>query len=210
MNKPLWSIIVAVVIIVGLGIFYKVHKSEIQNPSENIPIFPQAGLKLGEARVINGLTLTPLEVVEDSRCSTGVQCIWAGTVKVRTNIAEGNGNSTEILELGKAFTVATQAVTLTSVTPTPQAGQAITPSDYRFEFIVTSPVQTSNPGTGGCYVGGCSAQLCSDTPNAISTCEYTAAYACYQTARCERQSTGQCGWTQTPALTMCLNKTDNP
>lgn len=68
--------------------------------------------------------------------------------------------------------------------------------------------KVSNPdvaGSGGCYVGGCSSQICSDQKDAVSTCEFRQEYACYQNATCERQSNGQCGWTQTEALSICLN-----
>ena len=56
-----------------------------------------------------------------------------------------------------------------------------------------------------CYVGGCSGQICSDQEGAVSTCEYKEEYACYKTATCARQASGQCGWIQTPALTVCLD-----
>jgi eight-cysteine-cluster-containing protein len=55
-----------------------------------------------------------------------------------------------------------------------------------------------------CYVGGCSGQICSDREGVISTCEWREEYACYQTATCERQFDGQCGWTPTPELDACL------
>ncbi|MBP8810006.1 MAG: hypothetical protein KBG48_14040 [Kofleriaceae bacterium] len=55
-----------------------------------------------------------------------------------------------------------------------------------------------------CFVGGCSGQLCSDRPGAISTCEYRPEYACYQDAVCEEQIGGECGWTETDALAACL------
>jgi hypothetical protein len=55
-----------------------------------------------------------------------------------------------------------------------------------------------------CFVGGCSSQMCSDRPDVISTCEWRPQYACYRTATCERQATGQCGWTMTAALQQCL------
>jgi hypothetical protein len=60
---------------------------------------------------------------------------------------------------------------------------------------------------GGCYVGGCSSQLCTDRPGAVSTCEYRPEYSCYQNgaARCERQPDGLCGWTPTQTLFACLN-----
>ena len=61
-----------------------------------------------------------------------------------------------------------------------------------------------------CKPTGCSGQICSDQ-DVITTCEYREEYACYKTAKCERQSNGQCGWTQTPELQGCLkNATKAP
>ncbi len=68
-----------------------------------------------------------------------------------------------------------------------------------------SPVSKESP-TGPCYVGGCSSQICSGQPDAMSTCEYREEYACYQAAKCERQATGLCGWTETAALRSCLGR----
>jgi hypothetical protein len=59
--------------------------------------------------------------------------------------------------------------------------------------------------TGGCFIGGCSSQICSDVSDVVSTCEYRTDYVCYQSGRCERQAGGECGWTQTPELLQCLN-----
>lgn len=60
---------------------------------------------------------------------------------------------------------------------------------------------------GDCVIGGCSSQLCYDASlgDIMSTCEYREEYACYKSATCERQSTGQCGWTETAELTQCLS-----
>jgi hypothetical protein len=155
---------------------------------------------------INGVTITPLEVTEDSRCAEGLQCIWAGTVKLRANLSKPSGNFETILEVGKPVSTGTEDVTLVAVSPYPKAGEKIAFKDYKFEFKVTvKPSATQNPGTGGCYVGGCSGQLCTEERGAASTCEYTEAYACYKTATCERQPSGQCGWTPTAALNMCLD-----
>lgn len=67
---------------------------------------------------------------------------------------------------------------------------------------------SSKPVTAGsCVVGGCSSQLCgeeSEMSDMVTTCEYQTKYSCYQKATCERQATGQCGWTDTAELTMCL------
>ncbi|HMO78084.1 MAG TPA: hypothetical protein PKD95_02715 [Candidatus Paceibacterota bacterium] len=59
-----------------------------------------------------------------------------------------------------------------------------------------------------CYIGGCSGQLCGDASikDVATTCEWREEYACYgpPVSACERQVTGQCGWTQTEELKQCL------
>lgn len=70
--------------------------------------------------------------------------------------------------------------------------------------IVTEEPEPTTPISGECFVGGCSSQLCTDKPDMISTCEYRSEYACYTNAVCERQQSGACGWTETPALRACL------
>ncbi len=58
-----------------------------------------------------------------------------------------------------------------------------------------------------CAVGGCSGQICGEAgevENMVTTCEYREEYACYAHSRCERQASGQCGWTETPEFGRCL------
>ena len=74
--------------------------------------------------------------------------------------------------------------------------------------------KTSNPpppepappvAMGDCEIGGCSGTACSEPgKQVITTCEYKAEYACYQSAQCTRQADGNCGWTQSPELQACL------
>jgi hypothetical protein len=73
----------------------------------------------------------------------------------------------------------------------------------------TNP-DTTKPGskesaTGPCYIGGCSAQVCSGQKDVASNCEFRPEYACFKAATCERQATGVCGWTETAELTTCLS-----
>ncbi|MEX2010507.1 MAG: hypothetical protein WD874_01745 [Parcubacteria group bacterium] len=83
----------------------------------------------------------------------------------------------------------------------------------------TTPTDTTSTSTSGqvvnppvsagpCYIGGCSSQICSDEEGMMSTCEYREEYACYKTAKCERQVNGQCGWTETATLRMCIEEAD--
>ncbi|MEO5635096.1 MAG: hypothetical protein ABIS26_00035 [Candidatus Paceibacterota bacterium] len=82
----------------------------------------------------------------------------------------------------------------------------VTPGDS----TVTNPPSTGTPTVAsGCYVGGCSGEICSDQKDIVSNCIYKEEFACYKTAKCERQSTGKCGWTSTQALNSCINNANS-
>ena len=76
-----------------------------------------------------------------------------------------------------------------------------------FKFLDTS----TNVGTG-CKIGGCSGELCLNEADesVASICIYREGFACYKTAKCEKQANGKCGWTQTPELSLCLNQNPTP
>ena len=74
-------------------------------------------------------------------------------------------------------------------------------------------VPDNGPPSGGeCAVGGCSGEICYDPSegSAVSICIWKPEYACYDTATCERQQNGTCGWTETPELTECLAQASEP
>ena len=87
----------------------------------------------------------------------------------------------------------------------------ITKNGYTFtlqdatETSATMVVVRDEQVLGGCYIGGCSGQICSAEQDVITTCEFRQEYACYKSATCARQQNGQCGWTQTSALKVCLS-----
>ncbi|HJT66476.1 MAG TPA: DUF6748 domain-containing protein [Pyrinomonadaceae bacterium] len=56
-----------------------------------------------------------------------------------------------------------------------------------------------------CIKTGCSGQVCSDQ-EVMTTCEYKTEYECYKKATCERQASGDCGFTPTPELNACLRR----
>ena len=84
-----------------------------------------------------GITVTPHEILEDSRCPVDVQCVWAGTVRVRATLESGLGTAPQIFELYKSITTETEIVHLAAVEPSPYAGVTIKPEDYVFVFLVT-------------------------------------------------------------------------
>lgn len=160
-------------------------------------------LPIGETITFAHLAITPFEVTDDSRCPMNAKCIWAGTVKAKVRVAAAMGTSVEVLELGKPFTTEAETIELTNVTPDRMAGDTISQDAYRLTFSV----EKREAAAGKCYVGGCSSELCTDAPDAVSSCIYREQFACYKNATCERQASGSCGWTQTAVLQTCLAAT---
>ncbi len=70
----------------------------------------------------------------------------------------------------------------------------------------SAPPPSTPPVSGGaCEKGGCNGTACTEPGKEVmTTCEYKAEYACYSSAPCERQTDGQCGWTQSAELVACL------
>jgi len=90
--------------------------------------------RLGERVQVDGPAVTPREVLEDSRCPSDVQCVWAGRLRLRATIHLGSGDEDHVLLLGEQVQVADGALELAEAWPEPVVGGAITPADYRFAF----------------------------------------------------------------------------
>lgn len=104
-------------------------------PSEVPPTGDTSKIAIGSSATIHGTTIRVLELVEDSRCPVDVQCVWAGTVRVRTSIDSYNRDFT--FTLGQPQVVGGGTVTLVSVIPAQKySTQTVPLSDYRFTFAV--------------------------------------------------------------------------
>ena len=86
---------------------------------------------LGEVANLEGITVRPLEVIEDSRCPASVQCVWAGRVRIR---AEISGTGTRELTLGEPAAVSGGTVTLVDVRPGKRTPDAVPSRAYQFTF----------------------------------------------------------------------------
>ena len=81
-----------------------------------------------------------LNVVEDSRCPTDVNCIWAGNAKIKIRVT-GLGSGPKTFELNtsmgpKGDQFDGWAINLESLTPAPKSGKTIRPKDYRARFTI--------------------------------------------------------------------------
>ena len=92
-----------------------------------------------------GPSVTPLEVVQDSRCPMDVVCIQAGTVQLKVRLASVGGIEDATLTLGVPIEFMGRQIELIGVQPPKKSGQTIAPQDYSFDFTMT-PVTSISVG----------------------------------------------------------------
>ena len=95
-------------------------------------------IRIGETSSILGVSITPNEVLEDSRCPLDVTCVWAGTVRVSATLVSGLGKSTQEFALGVPVTTEAEEITLVRVDPVSYSAESdIEASEYSFFFKVS-------------------------------------------------------------------------
>lgn len=117
-----------------LGLAALAACATIQPDSDGIA---RAGI--GQTANINGAMVTPLAVLEDSRCPVKAQCVWAGQVRITARIDTGGGYQTRDITSNKPFPVAGGTLELVEVQPARVAGEEpIRKIDYLFGFRLTA------------------------------------------------------------------------
>lgn len=102
------------------------------------PASPTDGIAragLDERVYVDGPYVTPLEVLEDSRCPINARCVWAG--RTRLSVRIDLGSRSEIREIGSdaPLQVGDGTLSLVEVQPDRFAGeQSEPPAPYRFGF----------------------------------------------------------------------------
>ncbi|MFT4027804.1 MAG: hypothetical protein QM676_13525 [Novosphingobium sp.] len=86
---------------------------------------------LGQTVAVDGPKVTPLEVLEDSRCPMNAR---AGQVRLKVRVRLGAGDRELELTSNKPVQVADGSLELVEVVPDRVAGQALDPKVYRFGF----------------------------------------------------------------------------
>jgi hypothetical protein len=88
--------------------------------------------RLGRTAYVDGPRVTPLRVIEDSRCPMEARCVWAGRVRIEARVRTGGRSRIRELTLGEPLAVADGQLELASVMPARSVRRAIRPRDYRF------------------------------------------------------------------------------
>ena len=88
---------------------------------------------LGSTIVAGAMRITPIAVIEDSRCPAKTQCVWAGRVVVRVTISSLTAKLTREMTVGQPVSIGGKDVTLVAVSPA-KTSTPIKPAAYRFTF----------------------------------------------------------------------------
>lgn len=91
-----------------------------------------------------GIKIQFSELLEDSRCPTDVQCVWAGRVALKVIFSQNGNQQTGTLALGEIAgtsysnetTFGDYTVKLLTVKPAPKSDQSISLDDYQIEILV--------------------------------------------------------------------------
>lgn len=102
------------------------------------PPEPQDGIAragLDERVYVDGPWVTPLKVLEDSRCPKNVRCVWAGRVRLSVRVDLGARSEMREIASDAPIQVADGQLALVEVQPDRMAGdQPGTPRPYKFGF----------------------------------------------------------------------------
>jgi hypothetical protein len=103
-------------------------------------------IKVGQTVTFRGeaLRLRFKRVTSDSRCPTGVECVWAGNAEVLIEVSAGGGRGKRTLSLNTNAgqeraaegTYRRYTVKLVGLSPYPQSGRKIRPGEYTATLLV--------------------------------------------------------------------------
>lgn len=142
-----WVVVSAIVLFFALRFLWEMIPRELTvEEAATIPPLTTPTINVLLTTEINksanglGVTLAPIEVIEDSRCPVdeNIRCIQAGTVRVRTKVTSTDGERILIFAIGTPVSSRAETIELTEVLPSPHAGISILKNDYRFVFKVAS------------------------------------------------------------------------
>jgi hypothetical protein len=95
---------------------------------------------LGVPVTVGDVAVTPIKVVEDSRCPVNANCVWAGRLIVETRIDGAGWRDTANITLGEDYGTHGKVIRLSQSSPNKTAPGDIDPSAYRFTYLAGANV----------------------------------------------------------------------
>ncbi len=96
--------------------------------------------RLGETVRFGSIRVTPLKVLEDSRCPMEARCIWAGRVKLSVRYNAGSGDRIGELASDQPLRLRDGLLELQSVMPPRSVRGTLVPRDYRFTLTFSGGI----------------------------------------------------------------------
>ena len=143
--KYIWLAIIGSVLLngctgIGLNKNFEPVIDEVSFPAEGIKKNVQVGDTFSAGEVI----VRVVEIIEDSRCPSDVQCVTAGQIRVQLGVRVGNETATLDLSSLKEEVFDGYVFRLLSVEPQPISGVKINRSDYKLEIEILKASSTSD------------------------------------------------------------------
>ena len=135
MKQPAMPMIVAGVLMLPACAAPPARPTPGATPAAAVATFASA---IGDRNALGDRAVTPLEVVEDSRCPANVRCIQAGTVRLRLRLQERGESREAIVGLERPARLAGAWLHLLGVCPARIVPDAPAARDYRFTFAITT------------------------------------------------------------------------
>jgi hypothetical protein len=101
-----------------------------------MPLPPLTHARLGETVTVGHYRVTPIAVLEDSRCPARVACVWSGQVRLSVRIAAirgGEGYRGEMTSM-RPLQLRHGALRLVTIEPPNTTNGRPRPMQYRFGF----------------------------------------------------------------------------
>ena len=89
---------------------------------------------LGQPVRLHTMTITPLEILEDTRCPSDVQCAYEGDVRLRVELTSAARTEIDVIEFNEHTSYLGFGYILADVTPWPRTTSMMRDEDYRFRF----------------------------------------------------------------------------
>ncbi len=104
--------------------------------------FKEAVLSVGESFTSDNITLKLIDVVEDSRCPAGVECIQAGRVTADLELTvDGKTSAISIRSDEGERRIGANYVTMVNVEPAAEEGKTLSATDYEITFYITEDIE---------------------------------------------------------------------
>lgn len=147
MNSPVRMAAITAVVVAGAGACASGGGGPTQ-PGPSAKLMLQPG---SQQTAFTGLYVTLLSVSNESRCPTGVQCVWQGDAEVHLGVTSDTLDLTApiVLHTGvepRSATARGYEIRLDSLKPYPASGQTIAQADYRAFVSITKKAAASGTG----------------------------------------------------------------